>query len=140
MIQAREQQFRSATEPFQHLEDREVVLWGLTFVQVVYGAIGVILAFGFAMYVSPFSGPQTMFVAILIAGLPPTLSWIATQGDVAPWTMTRALIAWLRSSRRFAPGGSQTTDGYLVEQPVAVEPTLRSPHETARVLEEAWEH
>jgi hypothetical protein len=140
MSTIREQRFRSAAEPFQHLEDREVVLWGLTFVQVIYGVLGVILAGVFALYVSPLSAPQTMFFGILIAGLPPTLSWIATQGDVAPWTMTRALIAWLRSPRRFAPGGSGTTEGYVVERPVTPESIARAPRRSAPSLEEAWEH
>ena len=140
MSAGREQRFRSASEPFQHLEDREVVLWGLTFVQVIYGVLGVIAAGIFAMYVSPLSAPQTMFVGVLIAGLPPTLSWIATEGDVAPWTMTRALLLWLRSPRRFAPGGSQTVDGYVVERPVAREFIAPRSRRSATSLEEAWEH
>jgi hypothetical protein len=140
MNAVREQRFRSASEPFQHLEDREVVLWGLTFVQVIYGVLGVIVAGLFALYVSPLSAPQTMFVGILIAGLPPTLSWIATEGDVAPWTMTRALLLWLRSPQRFAPGGSQTDEGYLIERPAVAEFIAREPRRGAASLEEAWEH
>ena len=135
----RELHFRSAAEPFQHLEDREEVIWGLTFAQLLYLVLGVLAAAGFAMYISPLSGQQTMFVCILIAGLPPTLSWIATEGEVAPWTMTRACLRWLRSPRRFVPGGSRATDGYLVQAPAAPEPLSRGRRRGARTLEQAWE-
>ena len=137
-MNAREQHFRSSAEPFQHLQDREVVLWGLTFVQLLYLALGVLLAFAFAMWISPLSGQQTAFVCILLAGLPPMLSWIATEGDIAPWTMTRACLRWLRSPRRFAPGGSRASDGYVVERPAPAETTARGAR-AARSLEDAWE-
>ena len=138
-MSGREDQFRSAAEPFQHLEDREVVLWGLTFTQLIYAVIGVIIAGIFVIYVSPLSPPQTLFVAIIIAGVPPMLSWAATEGDIAPWTMTWALVRWVRSPRQFAPGGSQTTDGYLIEgreQVLLGEAT--APHST-EALEEIWQ-
>ena len=131
--------FRSPSEPFQHLQDGEIVLWGMTFRQVIYAVLGVAIAAAFALYVSPLPPPQTAGGCVLIAGMPPVLSWIATQGDVAPWTMTAALLRWLRRPKRFAPGGSQVEVGYLVQQPSSVQPAAASPRRRASRLEESWE-
>jgi hypothetical protein len=131
---------RSPTEPFQHLQDGEVVLWGMTYRQVIHAVLGVAVAAAFALYLSPLPAPQTAGTCVLIAGLPPVLSWIATEGDVAPWTMTAALLRWLREPKRFAPGGSQVEVGYLVERTGSTPPApAAAPRRRAPRLEETWE-
>jgi hypothetical protein len=127
------------TETYRHLEDREEIVWGLNFVQLLYVALGAFAAIVFALYVSPLPPGPTLFVAVLLGGLPVVLSIIATRGDVAPWTMARAAWRWASGPKRFAPGGSQVEAGYVVERAVRARADRGDPPRGSQRLEEVWD-
>jgi hypothetical protein len=128
------------SETYKHLEDREEVLWGLNFVQLLYVTFGALGGIVFALYVSPLAPAPTLFVSILLAGLPVVLSIVATRGDVAPWTMARAAWRWLTGPKRFAPSGSRLTAGYVVTRPEPHVPASPPEDRASRpVLEEVWD-
>jgi hypothetical protein len=128
------------SETYKHLEDREEVLWGLNFVQLLYVTFGALGGIVFALYVSPLAPAPTLFVSILVAGLPVVLSVVATRGDVAPWTMARAAWRWLTGPKRFAPSGSRAPVGYVVTCTAARRPAALAEDRTSRpVLERVWD-
>ena len=89
-----------SNEPYRHLEDREEILWGLHFRQLVY------------------------VLAIIIGGLPVVLSLVASNGELAPWTVTYALWRWWRSPKLYIPGANPVV-GYHIRERQEPQP---SPH------------
>ncbi len=126
------------TQTYQFLDDREEVIWGLDFVQLVYVLLGALAAILFGLYVSPLPPQLTLFFSILLAGLPVVVSLVATRGNIAPWTATRVLWHWATGPKRFAPAGSRADAGYLVARPPTPAPAAGQRAATP-VLEEAWD-
>jgi|SRR4051794_15847602 hypothetical protein len=123
-------------QPYQHIEDREEIVWGLDFGQLVYLGIGVLSGVLFGMYLSPLPAQLTLFVAIVLAGLPVVVSSVASNGDLAPWTVMRAAWRWTRRPRRYVPGAGECP-GYYVWQAPGPEPRRNHEGDRRRTLEEA---
>lgn len=104
----------TGVEPYRHLEDREEILWGLDFVQLIYVLLGAAIAIVFALYLSPLPTGPSLMIAIVVGGLPVVASLVASNGDLAPWTMTRAAWRWARRPRRYVPGANACA-GYNVQ-------------------------
>ena len=115
----------ASNEPYRHLEDREEILWGLHFRQLVYVLLGAVVGIVFGLYVSPLPAQVSLAIAIIIAGLPVVLSLVASSGELAPWTVTYALWRWWRSPKLYIPGASPVA-GYHIQQPQEPEPRPRA--------------
>ena len=97
---------RTSSEPYRHLEDHEEILWGLHFRQLVYVLLGAVVGIVFGLYVSPLPAGPSLMVALIVAGLPVVLSLVASNGELAPWTVTSALWRWWRSPKLYIPGAN----------------------------------
>ena len=106
----------SSNEPYRHLEDREEILWGLHFRQLVYVLGGALIGIVFGLYVSPLPAGPTLMVAVIVAGLPVVLSLVASNGELAPWTVTYALWRWWRSPKLYIPGANPVPGYHIREQ------------------------
>ena len=71
------------------------------------------------------AGSVHLTVAIIIAGLPVVLSLVASNGELAPWTVTYALWRWWRSPKLYIPGANPVP-GYHITKPI------RAPASPAR--------
>ena len=106
----------SSNEPYRHLEDREEILWGLHFRQLVYVLGGALIGIVFGLYVSPLPAGPTLMVAVIVAGLPVVFSLVASNGELAPWTVTYALWRWWRSPKLYIPGANPVPGYHIREQ------------------------
>ena len=120
----------ASNEPYRHLEDREEILWGLHFRQLVYVLLGAVVGIVFGLYVSPLPAGPSLMVAIIVAGLPVVLSLVASNGELAPWTVTYALWRWWRSPKLYIPGANPASPATTSQKP-----TKSSSFVRARVTE-----
>ena len=114
-----------SNEPYRHLEDREEILWGLHFRQLVYVLLGAVVGIVFGLYVSPLPAQFSLAIAIIIGGLPVVLSLVASNGELAPWTVTYALWRWWRSPKLYIPGANPVPGYHITE-------SARAPAQSAR--------
>ena len=110
-----------SNEPYRHLEDREEILWGLHFRQLMYVLLGAVVGIVFGVYVSPLPAQFSLAIAIIIGGLPVVLSLVASNGELAPWTVTYAVWRWWRSPKLYIPGANPVPGYHIAE---AQEPQL----------------
>src|SRR4051812_10717132 len=68
----------------------------------------------FGVYLSPFPPSVTMFVAIVVAGLPVALSYGAMGLEFSVGAFAAAGWRYWRASRRYLPGAGEAAVGYLV--------------------------
>jgi len=115
----------TSNEPYRHLEDREEILWGLHFRQLVYVLGGAVVGIVFGMYVSPLPPQFSLAIAMIIGGLPVVLSLVASNGELAPWTVTHALWRWWRSPKLYIPGANPVP-GYHVAEAHERQPSPRA--------------
>ena len=114
----------TSNEPYRHLEDREEILWGLHFRQLVYVLLGAVVGIVFGLYVSPLPPQFSLAIAIIIGGLPVVLSLVASNGELAPWTVTYALWRWWRSPKLYIPGAN-AVPGYHITVKQEPQPSPR---------------
>lgn len=116
--------------PYRHLEDREEILWGLHFRQLVYVLLGATIGIVFGLYISPLPTQFSLAIAIVIAGLPVVLSIVASSGELAPWTVTYALWRWWRAPKLYIPGANPAP-GYHIQPRPDAESTARAGADAA---------
>src|SRR4051794_17808054 len=68
----------------------------------------------FGGYVSPLPTQATIFVSILLAGLPVALSYGSMGREFSVAQLARAAWRYWQDPRRFPPGPGQATSGYVV--------------------------
>ena len=106
-----------SNEPYRHLEDREEILWGLHFRQLVYVLLGAVVGIVFGLYVSPLPAQFSLAIAIIIGGLPVVLSLVASNGELAPWTVTYALWALVALPKLYIPGANPVPGYHITKAP-----------------------
>ncbi len=79
--------------------------------------VAVVLALLFGVYVSPLPIGPTIFVSILLAGLPVAVSYAAMAQEWSVLDAFRAQWHWLVATRRYVPGPSTAVVGYVVQLP-----------------------
>lgn len=122
--------------------DAKLRLGQLTLGQVAQITVGVFVALGYGVYLSPFSTGLTVMSAPLVPGLPMALAYGAQYRDFDALDFCRAVVRFSRSVRRYVPGpGRASATGYVVERShepdqVPARPRRSAPGER---LEELWD-
>jgi hypothetical protein len=75
------------------------------------------IALLFAVYVSPLSLAQTMFVSTLVAGAPIAISYGAMAHEWSVVDAVRSQWRWFTRPRHLLPGPGLATEGYRVVTP-----------------------
>jgi hypothetical protein len=85
----------------------------------------------FGGYVSPLPTQATIFVSVLVAGLPVALSYGAMGLEFSVADFARAGWRYLRQPRSFVPGPGAPTPGYVLQRDTMSSPAVQSPDATA---------
>jgi hypothetical protein len=90
-----------------------------------------IAAAAFGGYLSPFPTTVTIFVSIVVAGLPVALSYGAMGLEFSVAELAASAWRYWRTPRRYLPGPGEVPHGYLVcaesERDLATTPLLAEP-------------
>lgn len=99
---------------YKHLESKlRLGLFSLgQWTQVLAALVSAIL---FGVYVSPLPAAPTIFLSVLVAGLPLALSYGAMGLEFSVVQFAKAAWRFWRTPRRYLPGPGETFMGYLVE-------------------------
>jgi hypothetical protein len=111
---------------YKHLE-AQLKLGSFSLGQWAQIGAGATLAAVFGAYVSPFPTTVTIFVSILVAGLPIAVSYGAMGLEFSVAQFAVAGWRYLREPRRYLPGPGVATPGYVVRPAPAREPSGLAP-------------
>jgi hypothetical protein len=96
--------------------------------QITVAAVAAAL---FGGYVSPLPTQATIFVSVVVAGLPVALSYGAMGLEFSVADFARAGWRYLREPRSFVPGAGAPTPGYVLRRDTASSPAAQPPDATA---------
>ena len=100
---------------YKHLQD-QLRLAELTIGQWLSVVVGVVLALGWGLYLSPFGWIVTLFSAIYVAGLPALGAVLAGLTEFDLLGFISAAWRWWRAPGRFAAGVGEPPAGYVVHE------------------------
>jgi hypothetical protein len=129
-----------ANPTYKHLEGKTVI-GRFSLGQWAQLLAGVAMGLLFGIYLSPLPAQPTIFLALLLPGLPLLASCVLLGPDFSLGALARANWRYLRRPRRYLPGPGQSGVGYIVEpdpdryQPPLGERDLAEPTE----LEALWD-
>jgi hypothetical protein len=96
--------------------------------QITVAAVAAAL---FGGYVSPLPTQATIFVSVLVAGLPVAVSYGAMGLEFSVADFARAGWRYLLEPRSFVPGPGAPTPGYVLRRDAVSSPAALSPDATA---------
>jgi hypothetical protein len=114
------------TPTYKHLEGK-TVLGAFSLDQWAQLLAGVALGLVFGIYLSPLPAQPTIFLALLLPGLPLLASCVLLGPDFSLGALARANWRYLRRPRRYLPGPGRSAVGYIVEP----DPNRHQPHPAA---------
>jgi hypothetical protein len=98
---------------YKHL-DSKLRIAELTIGQWVGVLVGLGLAIGWGVYVSPFGPTITLTSSVYLAALPAGAVLVGSFTELDPARLIRSAIAWRRLEGRFTPGPGRSASGYVV--------------------------
>lgn len=105
--------------------------------QVISAAVVALL---FGIYLSPLPITATIFVSVLMAGLPLAVSYGAMGLDFSLAQMARAALRFWREPRHHLPGPGSELAGYRVHQaPLQLGPAPEVPEPAGASGEALWD-
>lgn len=111
---------------YKHLEAR-LRLGAFSLGQWAQITLAAVVAALFGGYVSPLPTQATIFVSILMAGLPVAISYGAMGMEFSVADFARAALRYWRQPRSFPPGPGDGTPGYVLrEDPLRQQDRSRS--------------
>jgi hypothetical protein len=122
---------------YKHL-DAKLRLGSFTLGQWAQITVAGAVAALFGGYVSPLPTQATIFVSILLAGLPVALSYGTMGLEFSVAQLAQAAWRYWRGPRRFLPGAGDATRGYVV----SAEPVLarsQAPASAGQAAEALWD-
>lgn len=96
-----------------HLETK-LRFGDLTIGQIAAVLVGVLFAFFWAQYLSPFHGTAAAVSGAYLGGLPVAAVYVASQTEFDLWTFALAAASWRQREGRYLPGGGDRTTGYTL--------------------------
>lgn len=115
---------------YKHL-DAKLRVADLTIGQWLGVIAGVVLAFVWGVYLSPFGAYVTLLSAIYLAGIPIGATLLASVTEFNLWLLIRSALRWRRSGGRYVPGPGESPRGYVVREDVAEVEAARDRLEVA---------
>jgi hypothetical protein len=98
---------------YKHL-DSKLRIADLSVGQWVTVAVGMAMAVGWGLYLSPFGPSLTLMTSVYLVAIPVAATLFANLTEFDPWILIRSLIAWRRLDGRFIPGPGSQARGYVV--------------------------
>lgn len=124
---------------YKHLEGK-LRIGELTVGQWAGLFVGVMIALGWGMYLSPFGTQMTIFTACYIGGIPAAAIFLATLSDLDIVLLLRSAVRWRRVEGRHLAGPGPRTRGYVVVVEPVDEGRRSSGEQLSRLdLETLWE-
>jgi hypothetical protein len=122
---------------YKHL-DAKLRLGAFTLGQWAQITVAGLVAALFGGYVSPLPTQATIFVSILLAGLPVALSYGTMGVDFSIAQLARAAWRYWQQPRRFPPGPGRASSGYvLTDDPARADSRADAP--AHREAEAVWD-
>jgi hypothetical protein len=103
-----------ANPTYKHLEGKTLI-GRFSLGQWAQLLAGVALGLLFGIYLSPLPAQPTIFLSLLLPGLPLLASCVLLGPDFSLSALARANWHYLRRPRRYLPGPGHSAAGYIVE-------------------------
>jgi len=80
---------------------------------------GVLFAFVFASYLSPFGGTAGVIIGVYLGAIPASAGFFASLSEFDLWALIAAALRWYRRDGRHVPGAGESACGYalLADEP-----------------------
>lgn len=100
---------------YKHL-DSKLRVADLTIGQWLGVIAGLMLAFVWGFYLSPFGTYLTLISAIYLGAVPAGATMLASVSEFDLWLLVRSAARWRRREGRFVPGPGDSARGYIVHE------------------------
>lgn len=123
---------------YKHLEAR-LRIGAFSIGQWTQITIAAVLAAAFGGYLSPLPAQATIFVSILLAGLPVAVSYGAMGMEFSVGDFVVAAVRYWREPRLFPPGPGEPTVGYALHADAPSPSDVDRPADTAAEGSLLWD-
>jgi hypothetical protein len=117
-----------ANPTYKHLEGKTVI-GRFSLDQWAQLLAGVALGLLFGIYLSPLPAQPTIFLSLLLPGLPLLASCVLLGPDFSLSALARANWHYLRRPRRYLPGPGHSAVGYIVTPDPKRSPPAPAQHD-----------
>jgi hypothetical protein len=98
---------------FKHLESK-LRFGDLTIGQWAGILGGLLFAFVFASYLSPFGGMAGVILGVYLGAIPASAAFFASVSEFDLWGLLAAAVRWYRRDGRHVPGAGESARGYAL--------------------------
>jgi hypothetical protein len=123
---------------YKHL-DSKLRIAELSVGQWIAVLVGMAMAVGWGLYVSPLGPSLTLMTSVYMVALPVAATLFANLTEFDPWVLLRSLIGWRRLEGRFIPGPGGQARGYFVHEEEPSRNGSRAAELPEMDIESLWE-